>query len=41
VIVVIFENIYFTRYCSDAVRCGEILISCFITSFPTNLPVIF
>jgi len=24
VIVVIFENIYFTRYCSDAVRCGVV-----------------
>ena len=33
------ENIYFTRYCSDAVRCGGIFISCFITNFPTNLPV--
>jgi len=30
-------KIYFTRYCSDAVRCGG--ISYFITNFPTNLPV--
>jgi len=39
VIVVIFENIYFAMYCSDAVRCGRIFISCSITNFPTNLPV--
>ena len=37
-IVVIFENVYFTRYCSEA-RCGGIFISYFIANFPTNLPV--